>query len=100
MSANISIADLEHAVALRTKIDAFQSELAQILGVARTTNKVGRPRKGMSLAGHRRIALAQKKRWAEVKKPRRTMSAAARARISAAAKKRWKKAKAAGKNSL
>jgi hypothetical protein len=63
----------------------------------------------MSAAARRKIAAAQKARWAKVKdgksekpglKPKRKMSAAGRARIAAAAKARWAKAKAAGRKSL
>jgi hypothetical protein len=85
---------------LQEQIETLQNELDQVLGSAHKPGKVGRPRKGMSLAARRKIGLAQKKRWAKVKKPKRTMSAAGRARVSAAAKKRWKKTKAAGKNRL
>jgi hypothetical protein len=100
MSSNISLAQLKHAVLLREQIETIQNELDKILGSAPTTGKVGRPRKGMSLAAKRKIGLAQKKRWAKVNKPKRTMSAAGRSKIAAAARLRWKKAKAAGKNRL
>jgi len=66
----------------------------------------------MSASARRRIALAQKKRWAAYKagqtkttvaKPRkRVLSAAGRARIAAATKKRWaafRKAKESNKTS-
>jgi len=66
----------------------------------------------MSASARRRIALAQKKRWAAykvgqgktatVKPKRRTLSAAGRARIAAATRKRWaafRKVKEAGKAS-
>ena len=53
-------------------------------------------RGGMSAAGRRRIAAAQRKRWAllkasqaEPKKAKRKMSPEGRARIIAATKKRW-----------
>ena len=62
----------------------------------------GARKRTMSAAGRRRIALAQKKRWAAYKskqgKPaskvaarpaKKAMSAEGRARIAAAAKKRW-----------
>jgi hypothetical protein len=100
MSSNISVAELKRAVTLGERIETLQSELDQILGRMSSTGKIGRPRKGMSAAGRRAIALAQKKRWAKVRKPKRTMSEAARAKISAAAKLRWKKAKAAGQRTL
>jgi hypothetical protein len=66
-----------------------------------------RPRRKVSAAGRRAMALAQKKRWAAKKaesapatpaaKPKRKMSAAGKAAIVAALKKRWadKKAEAA-----
>ncbi|HUO28413.1 MAG TPA: hypothetical protein VMU80_04280 [Bryobacteraceae bacterium] len=69
-------------------------------------------RRTMSASARRRIALAQKKRWAAYKagqtkttvaKPRkRVLSAAGRARIAAATKKRWaafRKAKESNKTS-
>ncbi|HLY19664.1 MAG TPA: hypothetical protein VKR61_20700 [Bryobacteraceae bacterium] len=58
-------------------------------------------RRKLSAGARRRIALAQKKRWAafksghatvatpKAKKPKRVLSAAGRARIIAATKKRW-----------
>jgi hypothetical protein len=53
----------------------------------------GAPRT-MSAAGHRRISLAQKARWAKHKaKPKRTISAAGRRRIAAAQRARWAKIK-------
>jgi hypothetical protein len=61
-------------------------------------------RRTMSQAARRKIAAAQKKRWAAVKqakaapaKPRRKMSAAARKRIGDAARKRWASLKATQK---
>ena len=63
-------------------------------------------RRTMTLAGRRKIAAAQRKRWAELKskkaaqeKPKRKMSAAARKLIGDAARKRWAllKAKKKGK---
>ena len=100
MSSNISLTELKRAVALREQIESLQNKLDRILAGEPAAGKVGRPRKGMSAAGRRKIGLTQKKRWAKIRKPKRTMSAAARARISVAAKLRWKKAKAAGRTSL
>jgi hypothetical protein len=76
---------------------------------------VGPKKRGMSAAGRRAIAEAQRKRWAAVKggsapskatpsksapsraakKPKRKLSAAGRANIVAALKKRWAAKKAA-----
>jgi len=60
-------------------------------------------RRTMSAGGRRRIAEAQRRRWAKVKgtsaKPRkRTLSPAARRRIAAAQKARWAKFRAAKKH--
>jgi hypothetical protein len=57
-----------------------------------------RPRRKMGAVGRRKIAAAQRKRWAQAKagsepeapaKPKRRLSAAGRAAIIAATKKRW-----------
>jgi peptidoglycan hydrolase CwlO-like protein len=66
------------------------------------------PRRKISTAGRKRMAAAQKKRWAAVKgettapakktsKPKRKLSAAGRAAIVAAMKKRWADKKTAKK---
>jgi hypothetical protein len=50
----------------------------------------------ISAAGRKRIAAAQRARWAKQKqaqKPKRTMSATARRRIAAAQRARWAKVK-------
>lgn len=69
----------------------------------RGTARSHRPRRKMSAAGRRRIAAAQRARWAKLKAKRqptqarkatRTMSAAARARMAAAQRARWGKLKA------
>ena len=53
----------------------------------------------ISVAGRKRIAAAQRARWAkqrsgQAEKPKRTMSASARRKIAAAQRARWAKAKA------
>jgi hypothetical protein len=51
-----------------------------------------KPRRTLSAAARRRIASAQRKRWAAARqeaKPKRVLSAAARRRIGAAQRKRW-----------
>src|SRR6266851_1702008 len=92
----------------KQRIDQQITQVRAMLGI----RPRGRPRKSappapafspqpasrrgtMSAAGRRRIALAQKKRWAAYKKAKsgvpkkRTMSAAGRRRIAEATKKRW-----------
>jgi hypothetical protein len=63
------------------------------------TARMGRPRRRMSAAGRRKIAAAQRARWAKLKarraqRAKRTVSAAARNRMAAAQRARWAKLKA------
>ncbi len=106
---HLSASQLRRAAGIKHKIESLQQELTRLLG---GTAGVAAPRKGrkMSAVARRKIAAAQKARWAKVKgrksaaKPvkraRRKMSASARAKIAAAARARWKKAKAQGKRTL
>jgi len=106
--ANLSASQLRRAASIKDQIDTLNSELSRLLATpdGRTAPAGSRT---MSAAARRKIAAAQKARWAKVKdgkseesdqKPKRKMSAAGRARIAAAAKARWAKAKAAGRKSL
>jgi hypothetical protein len=66
------------------------------------TARMGRPRRRMSAAGRRKIAAAQRARWAKLKAKRlqrgkRGMSAASRNRIARAQRIRWAKLKASRK---
>ena len=66
------------------------------------TARMGRPRHRMSAAGRRKIAAAQRARWAKLKAKRlprgkRGMSAASRNRIARAQRIRWAKLKASRK---
>jgi hypothetical protein len=84
-------------------IDAALSVLGKLNG---STNHSA-PRRTISASGRRRIAAAQRARWAKVKsqnvvsiatKPgKRTMSASARRKIAAAQRARWAKVKAGKK---
>ena len=113
--SSLSTAQLRRAADLQEKIEAFNKELASILGESAPAlaKAPAKKKAGMSAAGRAKIAAAQKARWAKAKaaKPaaepapkvpakKRGMSAAARAKIAAAAKARWAKAKAAGKTTL
>src|SRR5579872_5969272 len=62
------------------------------------TDHMGRPRRKMSAAGRRKIAAAQRARWAKLKqrmsqRAKRTVSAAARKRMAVAQRARWAKLK-------
>jgi hypothetical protein len=83
------------------KIAEIQGRLGA--GAGAGSEAAAKPKRTLSAAARRRIAAAQKKRWALLKakqaKPRRVLSASARKRIAAAQRKRWAltKAKAAAK---
>jgi hypothetical protein len=95
--------------AQKEHIDAQLAELRAMLpsssnGSARGSQPSTRKKRGMSAAGRKAIAEAQRKRWAAAKgqsttpetakKPKRKLSAAGRAAIVAALKKRWAEKKA------
>ena len=101
--------------AQKHRIDQQISELRQLMSgevpaPAVSTTPTGRPRRKMSAAGRKRIAEAQRKRWADVrgetgvapkpakavaKKGKRRLSAEGRQRIIDATKKRWAAVRAA-----
>jgi hypothetical protein len=66
-----------------------------VLGNSNDTGSYTRPTRTISPAGRKRIAAAQRARWATAKsqapKPKRTISAAGRRRIAAAQRARWAK---------
>lgn len=117
ISAGIINAAIEGFESQKRRIDEEIAELRAMLsgGPAETaTMPEGTPgkRKKLSAAARRRMALAQKARWAKIRgeaeqtvpaapeappKPKRKLSAAGRAAIIAATKKMWaaKRAKAA-----
>ncbi len=75
--AELTAADLRRAADLQDKITALQADLARLLGgggaapsKAVKTPKAAKPARrkpNISAAGRRRIAAAQKARWAKVK---------------------------------
>jgi hypothetical protein len=106
-------AAIEGFEAQRKRIDAQVAEIRQLMtgGAAESTAKPepGSKRRKVSAAGRKRMAEAQRKRWAARKqsgaapeaakpaaqKPKRKMSAAGRKRISEATKRRWAMVRAA-----
>jgi len=87
----------------RTKLDKAIAALTSLDGTGNKTSQRGT----MSVAARRRIAAAQRARWARQRgtaqsavaggRPKRRISAAGIARIRAAAKARWAKVRAAKK---
>jgi hypothetical protein len=122
---DLSVAQLQRAIAIRQQIENLQEELESLGdGAVVRTGRVGRPpgvklgrppgtkgRRRMSAAGRAAIAAAAKARWAKYRgdkapsaeKPagkRKRFNSAARAKLSAIAKARWAKVKASGKSAL
>jgi hypothetical protein len=84
------------------KLNQIISGIESLNG-AGTTGGTSRPKRIISAASRRKMALAQKARWAKAKghaasvKPKHTISAAGRKRIAAAQRARWAKLKAGKK---
>ena len=99
--SNLSPKSLRRAADIQEKILDLKGELSSILGATEATETPS-PRRKMSAAGRRRIAAAQRARWARIKAGRsgsseapeaparrRKMSPSARARIATAQRARW-----------
>ena len=102
----ILMAALEGFEVQKHRIDEQIAELRQLLdGSSPPSSKSDAPKvkRHMSAAARKRIADAQRKRWAQLRKPataaapkaKRRLSAAGKAAIVAALKKRWAAKKAA-----
>ena len=93
---------LKRAASIKEQIDRLNGELSKLLGSAANN---GARKSRLSPATRRRIAAAQRARWAKVRKAKADkpatksvvkkskMSAAARARVSARMKAYWRKKK-------
>jgi hypothetical protein len=92
------------------KLDQIISGIESLNGTSVAPGKTGQPKRIISLASRRKMALAQKARWAGIRKSesatgktsiaapvKRTMSASARRKIAAAQRARWAKIRAAEK---
>ena len=100
---------LQQLRAERRESQLHVEKLDQAISVIESLNasgkfrKANRPTRTISAASRRKMALAQKARWAKAKgqaataKPKRTMSASARRKIAAAQRARWAKVRAAKK---
>ena len=62
----LSISQLKKVISLKEKLAELESELAALIGSAKA-EPVAKKKGGMSAAGRRAVALAQKKRWAKIK---------------------------------
>jgi hypothetical protein len=108
-TAEILAAALEGFEARKVTVDKQIAQVRQLLNghgpvAANTSEPQKQPRRKMSVATRKRMAEAQRKRWAAKSdaeaasetraKPKRKLSAAGRAAIVAALKKRWAAKKA------
>ena len=89
---------------LRGERDRISSAIAALESLDGSTRRTGEPapvKRKVSAAARRRMARAQRARWARVKSApkltpvKRTMSASARRKIAAAQRARWAKVKKA-----
>ena len=113
LTPEIALAAIAGLELQKTQIDSQIAELRNVLDGRRTSpsampSETGRPRKKFSAATRRKMAAAQRARYAKLnqdsepteaatKKPKRKMSAAGRRAISIATRKRWAAIKAAKK---
>lgn len=99
---DVSLADLEQAVAIRRQISALENRLASLLGRPAVAPKLVGGRRQLSAAARAKIAAAARARWARerarrgrskttVSRPfrKRRLSAAGRKRLSDLMKARW-----------
>jgi hypothetical protein len=107
---DLTINQLKRAAAIKEHIEALNRELRGILGVQASTRPAQKKSRGMSAAVKRKIAAAQRARWASLRrtnpatrsaKPaakakKKAFSSATRAKLSAKLKAYWA-AKRAGK---
>jgi hypothetical protein len=82
------------------KLNQAISAIESLSGTG-TAGETSRPKRIISAASRRKMALAQKARWAKAKSrapiPKRTISAAGKKRIAAAQRARWAKIRAGKK---
>jgi hypothetical protein len=98
-----------HAQIEIEKLDQIISGIESLNGTGAAPSKTAQTKRIISAASRRKMALAQKARWASIRKqsrptlvaksagsaPKRTISAAGRKRIAAAQRARWAKVRAA-----
>jgi hypothetical protein len=107
---DLTVSQLKRAAALKEQIGKLNKELVSILGVQAKSRPASKKQRTMGAAVRKKIAVAQKARWAKIHgaKPatrsakraapakKKTMSTAAKAKLSKKLKAYWA-AKKAGK---
>jgi hypothetical protein len=107
---DLSVNQLKRAAAIKEQIERLNKELSAIFGSPASPRAAPRTNRAMSAAARKKIAAAQKARWANLRRAKsasrsarpaakakkKTMSPAARAKLSAKLKAYWA-AKKSGK---
>jgi len=107
---DLSVTQLKRAVVIKQQIERLNKELNATLGAPATSRAAPKTRRALSASARKKIAAAQKARWANLRRAKpatgsakpaakakkKTMSPAARAKLSAKLKAYWA-AKKAGK---
>lgn len=100
---DLTVTQLKRAAAIKEQIDGLNKELHAILGGSATSATAPKKKRSMSASAKRKIAVAQKARWAKIqrnkpakppvkaaaKAKKKKMSPAARAKVSAKLKAYW-----------
>src|SRR5437899_8285546 len=101
MISDLTVLHLERAIEIKKRIEQLERELQQLLDTPARSGSRGNStlrKHYISAAGRRRIAEAQRARWARVAaskrqgtvaKQKNRISASGRARIAAAQRRRW-----------
>jgi hypothetical protein len=107
---DLTVNQLKRAAAIKQQIEGLNKQLGSILGAPAKSGAVSKNSRGMSASVRRKIAAAQKARWARVQRAKpasvaakrapaakkKIMSRATRSKLSAKLKAYWA-AKRAGK---
>ena len=107
---DLTVNQLKRAVAIRERIEVLNKQLRSILGVSSNSTSASINNRGMSASLRRKIAAAQRARWAKLRRSKaaartakppsvvaKKTTASANARRSAKLKAYWAKKKRAGK---
>ena len=103
--SDLSVSQLKRAISIKETIDKLNRELRSILTDSGVPHRRANSSRSMSLAARRKIATAQKARWAKLRRARsaprsakpaakKTMSLATRRKLAAKLKAYWATKKA------
>jgi len=63
----LSVRQLKRAATIKARIEALNKELQRILGGSANSGSVGKAKRTMSASAKKKIAAAQRARWAKVR---------------------------------